>query len=320
MMGNMKPKSQTILVTGGAGFIGSHLVESLVSRGYHVKVLDPLLRGSLVYLNPLIKSGKIEYIDGDVRYKDAVDKAMKDVDYVFHMAATNIRRSIAYPDESFDINFKGSQVVFKSALDHGVKRVIYPSTASVYGEPKKLPMAEDSELNPKTPYGISKVASEYLLKFYTRFGLNYNILRYFNVYGLRQHTDHYYTSVIILFLKKIMNNEAPEIHGSGEQSMDFVNVKDIVRATIMAMESEVENEIFNIGSGKSTTIKEMAFMLTKFSGKKVKPKLVPRETLVTKRRADTTKAKKLLGFEAKIDIETGLKEVVQDIMKHPERY
>ncbi|GAH85229.1 unnamed protein product, partial [marine sediment metagenome] len=129
----MSLEGKTICVTGGAGFIGSHLVESLVSRGYSVKVLDILSRGTLQYIKPLIDSGKVEYIDGDIRYKDIVDKTMKDVDYVFHMASTNINRSIAYPEESFDVNFRGSHVVFQSALDHNVKKVIFSSSASVYG-------------------------------------------------------------------------------------------------------------------------------------------------------------------------------------------
>ncbi len=313
-------EKETVLVTGGAGFIGSHLVEKLVERGYYVKVLDVLHRGTLKYIQPLIDKEKVEYIDGDIRYKDAVDKAMKDVDYVYHEAATNINRSVVYPEESFDVNFMGSQVVFKSALDHDVKKVMFASSASVYGQPKVLPMSEDHEKNPITPYCVSKLSSEYLLKFYARSGLNYVIFRYFNVYGLRQHTDSYYTSVIILFLKRLLRGDPPIIMGDGEQSMDFVNVKDIVRANIMGMESDIENDIFNVGSGKSTTIKELAYMLRDFVGSDIEPEFKPRDVLVKERRADTKKAKEILGFEAEIDIGEGLKEVAEDIKKHPERY
>lgn len=313
-------KDKSVLVTGGAGFIGSQLVESLVDKGYKVRVLDVLSRGTLDYLQPLIDKKKIEFIDGDIRYKDAVDRAMNGVDYVFHEAATNINRSQAYPEESFDINFRGSHIVFKSALDHQVRKVMFASSASVYGQPKVLPMTENHELNPITPYCISKLASEHLLKFFARSGLKFIVFRYFNVYGLRQHTDAYYTSVMILFLKRLLNGEAPIIQGSGEQSMDFVNVKDVVRANVMAMDSNVENEIFNIGTGKSTSIKELAYMLIKLSGKKIEPIFESREVLVTERRADTRKAKVLLGFEAKTSIYEGLKELVEDVMKHPERY
>lgn len=309
-----------VLVTGGAGFIGSHLVEALVAKGYKVRVLDVLSRGTLEYIQPLIDAGKVEYIDGDIRYKDSVDKAMNGVDYVFHEAATNINRSMAYPEESFDVNFKGSHVVFKSALDHGVKKVMFASSASVYGSPKILPMSENHELHPITPYCVSKLASEHLLKFFARSGLKYVAFRYFNVYGLRQHTDAYYTSVIINFLKKLINNEPPVVSGTGEQAMDFINVKDIVRANIVGMESNVENEIINLGTGKSTSVKQLAYMLRDFANKNVEPTFIPREELVMERRADTKKAKDLLGFEAEIDIQTGLREVAEDIVKHPDRY
>jgi len=310
-----------VLITGGAGFIGSHLVEKLVKMGHEVVVLDNLSRGTLEHIKPLIDEGKVKFIDGDIRYKDVVDKAMDGVDYVFHEAATNINRSTKYPEESFDVNFKGSQVIFKSALDHNVKKVMFASSASVYGEPKTLPMDEDSELNPITPYCVSKLASEYLLKFYARYGLKYIIFRYFNVYGLRQHTDAYYTSVIITFIKRLMNCEPPRIDGDGKQSMDFINVKDIVRANIMAMESDVENEIFNLGTGKSTTIKDLAYMLINIMELLGwNPVFIKRDTLVTRRRANIEKVKKMLGFVPRVYIESGLKEVVKDIVEHPEKY
>jgi UDP-glucose 4-epimerase len=316
----MSLKNELVLVTGGAGFIGSHLVEELVAKGYKVRVLDVLSRGKLEYIQPLIDRGKVEFIDGDIRYNDVVDKSMKDVDYVFHEAATNINRSQAYPEESFDVNFRGSYIVFKSALDHNVKKVMFASSASVYGQPKTLPISENHELNPITPYCVSKLASEHLLKFFARSGLKFITFRYFNVYGLRQHTDAYYTSVIILFLKRLLNDKPPLVIGNGDQSMDFVNVKDVVRANIMGMESDVENEILNIGSGKSTTIRKLAYMLIDIMGKDVKPRFKPRDVIVTERGADIRKAKDLLGFESEIGLREGMEEVAEDIKKHPEMY
>lgn len=316
----MESKDDAVLVTGGAGFIGSHLVEELVARGYEVRVLDVLSRGTLRYIQPLIDRGKVQYIDGDIRYHDAVDKAMKEIDYVFHEAATNINRSMAYPEESFDVNFRGSQVVFRSALEHGVKKVMFASSASVYGQPKVLPMDEDGELNPITPYCVSKLASEHLLKYYSRLGLKYVAFRYFNVYGLRQHTDAYYTSVIIIFLKRLLNGDAPIVSGTGEQSMDFINVKDIVRGNIMGMESDASNVTVNLGTGRATSIKDLAFMLIKYAGKDVEPQFVKGQELVSERRASIQRAKDLLGFEAQTGIEEGLKELVEDIRQHPDRY
>lgn len=317
----MNSRNEKILVTGGAGFIGSHLVESLVDRGYFVRVLDNLYRGKIEPIQYLIDKGKVEFIDGDVRYSDAVDRCMKDIDYVFHEAAVCINRSLVYPKESIDINLNGSHNVFKAALDNNVKKVIFASSASVYGEPQILPMSEDHPLNPITPYCVSKIASEYLLKFFARHGLKYFVLRYFNVYGMRQSVDAYYTSVIILFIKRILNNLAPIIDGDGSQSMDFVNVKDVVRANILAMESNVVNEVVNIGSGKSTSIAEIAQMLIKSLDVEVEPIFRPREFILVKhRKADVSKAKKLLEFEAKVKIEDGLKEVAQDIAKNPELY
>jgi len=316
----MSLKNELVLVTGGAGFIGSHLVEELVAKGYKVRVLDVLSRGNLEHIQPLIDKRKVEFIDGDIRYNDVVDKSMKDVDYVFHEAATNINRSQAYPEESFDVNFRGSYIVFKSALDHNVKKVMFASSASVYGQPKTLPISENHDLNPITPYCVSKLASEHLLKFFARSGLKFITFRYFNVYGLRQHTDAYYTSVIILFLKSLLNDKPPLVMGNGEQSMDFVNVKDVVRANIMGIESDVENEIVNIGSGKSTTIRKLAYMLIDIMGKDVKPRFKPRDVIVTERRADIRKAKDLLGFEPEIGLREGMREVAEDIKKHPERY
>ena len=309
-----------VLVTGGCGFIGSHLVEKLVSNGYDVRVLDNLSRSNIEYIQPLIDRNKVEFIDGDIRYKDCVDYAMESVDYVFHEAATNINRSLVYPEESFDVNFKGSQVVFKSALDNNIKKIIFASSASVYGQPKVLPMSENSNLEPITPYCVSKLSSEYLLKFYSRSGLKYLIFRYFNVYGIRQHTDAYYTSVIILFIKRLLNNLSPKITGDGRQSMDFINVKDIVHANILGMESDIENETINLGTGISSSISDIAYMLIDILGLNLEPEFIPRDILVTERKADNNKAKKLLNFSPKIKLREGLEELIEDIKNNPGRY
>ena len=244
---------------------------------------------------------------------------MMGVSYVFHEAAVCINYSQKFPQESMEINLQGSNHVFKAALENKVKRVIFASSASVYGDPKSLPMRENGHLEPITPYCISKLASEQLLKFYARQGLEYNILRYFNVYGLGQSADAYYTSVIILFIKKMLKGEPPVIQGDGKQSMDFVNVKDVVQANLLVMKSDTKNEVFNVGSRKSTTIKKLANILIKSLNLKLKPQFDNEPSLVKRRRADITKISQL-GYKVTVNVEEGLVEVAQDIAKHPENY
>ena len=310
----------TALVTGGCGFIGSHLVEALVKKDIKVRVLDSLVKGKLSSIKYLIDEGKVEFIDGDIRYRDTVDRATKGCDYVFHMAAIQIIESMDSPEECIAVNVKGSYNVFRSALDNGVKRVIYSSSSSVYGNPKTLPMSEDGEMNIVEPYGASKLMGEHLLEFLSKKGLEYNMFRYFNVYGERQAIHGYYTTVIIHFIKRILNNEAPVIDGKGDQSMDFTHVSDVVRANIMAMESKHCNDVFNVGTGVSTSVKQLAEILIGALNVDVKPIFKPRDVLVTRRQADTTKSEKLLGFKTKMDVRTGLAEVAKKIKEHPELY
>lgn len=310
-----------VLVTGGAGFIGSHLTEELVRRGHFVRVIDNLQRGRLCYIQHLIDKGKVEFVDGDIRYFDAVNRSMEGMEYVFHEAAICINRSQVYPQEAIDINLNGSHNVFKSALDHKVKKVMFASSASVYGEPEKLPMSEHHSLNPITPYCVSKIAAEYLLKFFTRHGLKYIAFRYFNVYGIRQSTDAYYTSVIILFIKRILNNRSPQLVGDGSQTMDFVNVRDIVQANILGMESDVANEVFNVATQTQTSVKQLSEILLASLGKpELKAELLPRPVLVKNREGDISKITRMLGYRVSVDARTGLSEVARDIAAHPEDY
>ncbi len=303
-----------VLVTGGAGFIGSHLVDKLVELGHHVVIIDSLSRGLLSNISKHIENKNVTFHDSDIRYRDAVDEAMNGAKYVFHLAATNINRSVIYPEESFDINFKGSQVVFKSALEYNVEKVIFASSASVYGEPESLPMSEDDSLNPITPYCVSKLASEHLLRFYNqRHNLKSVSFRNFNVFGTRQNTDAYYTTVIIKFVERILTGQPPIILGGGNQSMDFIHVSDIVNANIMAMNSKVNFDIINLGSGTSTTIADLANMIIKACGVNMSPIFEDRDVFVTRRQADVSKAKSILGFEAKANFETCLSEIVKEI-------
>jgi UDP-glucose 4-epimerase len=309
------------LVTGGCGFIGSHLVEALVNEeNFEVVVLDTLTKGKKKSIQTLIDQGKVKLIEGDIRSKDIVDESMEGVDYVFHTAGIHINQSAKSPDECIDIDIRGSYNVFHSALTHNVKRVIFSSSSSVYGDPRKLPMHEDDQLYPAEPYGAAKLYGEHLLQHLQKKGLKWNALRYYNVYGERQAAHAYYTTVVTHFIKRIMNNEAPIIDGKGDQSMDFTHVSDVVKANIAAMKSEAVNEIFNVGTGVSTSIAQIADIIIKALDKNIKPEFRERDVIVTRRQADTTKARELLGFKTQVKVEDGLADVAKEIALHPEKY
>ena len=195
-------------------------------------------------------TGDVELIDQDVRYGGAVQRAIKGCESVIHFATVSINKSVADPDESIDVNMVGNHNVFAAAAEEGVRRIVYASSASVYGDPERLPMHEDDRKTPLTPYCISKLAGEQLLGFYERQkGLDWIALRFFNVYGPGQKTSAYYTSVINHFVNRIANGEPPVIDGRGDQSMDFIHVSDVARAVVMALDCEQSNMPINIGTG-----------------------------------------------------------------------
>jgi len=311
---------KTVVVTGGAGFIGSHLCHRLVKEGYKVRIVDNLYRGRIGYIKDLLDNGSASLHCLDIR-STMIKDYFKDAKYVFHLAALCINYSVSHPEESFNANVIGTFNVFNSAYEAGVEKVVFASSASVYGNPQELPMRESHPLNPITPYCIAKIAGEYMLKMSMFSGLRYVTLRNFNVYGTRQPTDAYYTSVIISFAKRIMKNLPPIIVGDGSQSMDFVNIKDVVDAFVLAMTSEVTGETINVGSGTTTSIKEMANLIIELLEKDIEP--IYRKgvkLIVTRRQADISKAKELLGFKPRIMLKDGLRELITDIKDNPEMY
>ena len=308
-------QSKTVFFTGGAGFIGLHVIPMLLDRGYDVRVFDNMFRGDREAMAELAKTGRVELVDQDVRYGGAVHQAMKGCESVLHFAAVSINKSQADPYESMDINMIGEHNVFAAAADHGVRRLVFASSASVYGDPTKIPMHEDDPLNPLTPYCISKRAGEDLLGFYQRrAGLSWLALRFFNVYGEGQKTTAYYTSVINHFVNRLKNGEAPVIDGRGEQSMDFIHVHDIARATVLALEAEQDNLPVNVGTGIDTTIAELARILIEAVGADVQPQFNPRDVLVARRAADTARAREVLGFEPTITVTDGMTHLVKESM------
>jgi len=304
--------NRTVFFTGGAGFIGLHVVPMLLERGYRVRIFDNMFRGDWDKVAQLVAAGDVELIDQDVRYGGAVHRAMAGCSHVIHFAAVSINKSVADPYESIDINMVGNHNVFAAAADHGVRRLVYASSASVYGDPQRLPMQEDDELAPLTPYCICKRAGEDLLGFYQRTkDLSWIALRFFNVYGPGQKSSAYYTSVINRFVNRLRNGQPPIIDGRGEQSMDFIHVTDIARGTVAALESERANLAINLGTSMNTSVAQLAKILIDAVGADVEPQFNPRDVLVTRRAADITRAREVLGWQPTISVHDGMRELVK---------
>ncbi|MEX1006990.1 MAG: NAD-dependent epimerase/dehydratase family protein [Acidimicrobiia bacterium] len=310
----------TVLVTGGAGFIGSYLCHQLADRGYRIRILDNLRRANLPAIQRLLDDGRAELIDGDIRYQRVVADAMQGVDLVAHLAATSINRSQAAPAESVDIDIRGSEHVFSAAADAGVRRVVFASSASVYGQPERLPMTEDDPLRPQTPYCLGKLAGEHLLQFYGRArGLEWNILRFFNVYGPGQHNDAYYTAVASIFLERLLDGQPPIVDGSGEQTMDLVHVADVARALVHALEAESSGNVCNVGTGIETSVAELARLLVESVGVDIEPQFRPRPVIVTRRVANIRRAAERLGWEPGIGVKEGVEDIVRAARAGAER-
>jgi UDP-glucose 4-epimerase len=260
----------------------------------------------------LVATGDVELIENDVRYGGSVQRAIKGCTHAIHFATVSINKSVADPDESIDINMVGNHNVIAAAAAEGVQRLVYASSASVYGDPPSLPMYEDGPLDPLTPYCISKLAGEQLCAFYERQKqLSWIALRFFNVYGPGQKTSAYYTSVINHFVGRVARGEPPVIDGKGEQSMDFIHVHDIARAVVAALECEGGNVPVNVGTGIDTSIAEVAQILIKAIDADVEPIFNPRDVLVSRRAASIERAREVLGWEPTISVEDGLGELAR---------
>jgi UDP-glucose 4-epimerase len=311
-------ESLRILVTGGAGFIGSHLVKALVKAGHCVRVLDNFSTGSLENLGDI--AGSVELVVGDVRSYGVVEKAVKGVDAVIHLAALiDVAESIEKPDLYFDVNARGTYNIAKACK--GVSVLVFASTCAVYGEPVKLPVAEDCTIAPKSPYAATKVAGEAFIQAYSNlYGYRYAILRLFNVYGPKQ--SKAYAGVIIEFIKRVSRGEPPIIFGDGEQTRDFIHVSDVVEAIIMAITNERARGVFNIGSGKPVTINQLAKLILKLMGKEdLKPvNTTPRPGDIRHSVADITRAREVLGFKPRIGLEEGLQSLITTYTHQQKHY
>ena len=297
-------------VTGGAGFIGSHLTKNLVERGNEVIVIDNLNTGKKQNIEKISK--KIDFFEVDIRDFSAIEDILKNVDGIFHEAAlASVQDSFRIPDEFFDVNVNGTENIFKIAKKLGIK-VVYASSSSVYGNPISIPIKENDGKNPFNPYAKTKLEDDKLAEKYAKNGLKVIGLRYFNVFGPRQSKE--YAGVIRLFLERIQQGLPPLINGDGLQVRDFVYVDDVVNANILAMESDVDSEFFNIGTGNTISILDLANMIIKFSGLKLKPihqPAVPGDVKSTQ--ADITKAKMMLKWKPTTSLKDWLKSAVLDV-------
>jgi UDP-glucose 4-epimerase len=305
-------KLKKIAVTGGAGFIGSNLVQSLSKDNTDIVVIDDLSTGRKDNIDELIDSHKIEFIKGSINDFKLLQDAFKNIDYVFHEAALpSVPRSMKDPLQTNLVNIDGTLNVLVSAKEAGVKKVVYASSSSVYGDTPTLPKTESMNPNPLSPYAVSKLTGEYYCQvFTTAFNLPTVALRYFNVFGPRQDPSSEYAAVIPRFIRRISDNSSPIIYGDGEQTRDFTYVNDIVQANICAAESNATG-IYNIAGGKRITINDLAYSILKILDKKLKLEYTPiRSGDIKHSLADISSAKNVLGYKPKYDIKKGLEETV----------
>ena len=296
-----------VLVTGGAGFIGSHLVEALVAKKHDVTVLDNLSSGRVSNLSAV--KDKINFIKGDICDVNTVKKACEQQDVVFHLAAiASVPYSVQHPLEAHEVNITGTLKVLIAARDAKVKRFVFSSSAAVYGDEPSLPKTENSPLRPMTPYALSKLAGEqYALIFHKIYGMETVALRYFNVFGPRQDPSSPYSGVITKFVTALKSGKQPLIFGGGMQTRDFVFVSDVVQANLKAMSAKAAGKVFNIATGVQVSIKEMLVHLNEILNTKIAPKFEPAQKGdIVHSVADISEAKKVLHFSPDVPFHEGL--------------
>jgi dTDP-glucose 4,6-dehydratase len=308
---------EKILVTGGAGFIGSHIVDELIEKRFDVTVIDNLDTGRLENVARHQNNKDFHFIKGDIRNLHLLKGTMKGIDAVFHEAAlASVTLSVKNPILTNDTNVGGTLNLLKVSCDLGVKRFIFTSSAAIYGEGKSPLKKEDDALNPTSPYGVSKLAAEkYVRVFYKAYGLETVCLRCFNVYGPRQNVDIHgsYGGAISIFINRILKGLPPMIYGDGEQTRDFVYVKDVVEANVLALNRKNANgEVFNIATGKKISINQVTNTLRDIIDKTYLKNIHvnPRPTDIRHGYADISKAQKILGYNPKFSIKEGLTKLV----------
>lgn len=304
----------SVIVTGGAGFIGSHLCYRLAERGYRVVVIDDLTSGKEENIAYLLENGSAELIRGSITDISLLNKAFAGNRFVFHLAAmASVPMSVEDPLGCHEINATGTLKVLTAARDAGVKKMVCISSCAIYGDTKVLPIAETTLPGPQSPYAVSKLNGEHYCRVFTSlYGFPTVSIRFFNIYGPRQNPDSQYSAVIPLFIKRVLAGKAPCIYGDGEQTRDFIYVKDAVDACILAAESEASGE-YNVGSGISTSVNDLARSIIRLTGKDSEPEyLAERAGDIRFSYADVTRLKSL-GFIPRYTLEEGLKETISSM-------
>jgi len=324
------------LVTGGAGFIGSNIVDTLLKRGNQVVVLDNFSTGKWENIERIIRIHglqrdkdfvvvkgedkinrryRLEVIEGDLRNLNICRRAVQDVTYVLHQGALpSVPRSVTDPATTNDVNIRGTLNMLLAARDGGVKRFIFASSSSVYGDTPVLPKVETMPGNPLSPYALSKLTGEfYSILFYKLYGLSTVSLRYFNIFGPAQDPSSQYAAVIPKFITSLLAGKSPHIYGDGEQSRDFTYVADCVKANLLAcVARDVSGEVFNVAGGKKTTVNELFHKIRDILNSQVKPEYrPPRPGDIRHSLADISKAEKLLGYRPEVSLEEGLRNTVE---------
>jgi UDP-glucose 4-epimerase len=311
----MKIRGNRFLITGGAGLMGSHIADRLLAGGAsEIILLDNFVRGSMHNIENILKDPRVRLVRGDIRDLELLMDLATGMDGVFHMAAIRITACADDPRQAMEVMQMGTHNVLQAVVGKKVGRLVYASSASVYGLADSFPTDETHHpYNNRTYYGAAKIVGEGMVRsFAEMYGMQYVAMRYFNVYGPRMDIDGKYTEVLVRWLDRIDAGEPPLIFGDGSQTMDLINIDDITDANILAMESDVTDEVFNIASGTETSLLQLLQTLLKVMGSPLEPQFQPERTVnpVPRRLANTKKAQELLGFRAKVDVEEGLRRLI----------
>jgi len=309
----VKLKNKNILLVGGAGNIGSHIAELLAVEKANIFIYDNFIRGKIANIRIAKATGKVKVIRGDIRDVKKLNLAMRGMDYVFHLAAAWLLQCLEEPRLALKVNVEGTYNVLEAAVQNKVKKLVFSSSASVFGDPSRFPVDETHPFNTNSAYGASKVAGEQFCEvFHKMYGLKYVALRYFNVFGPRQDVKGAFTQVIPKWLDRIDAGRPITVFGDGEQTMDLIYVGDVARANVLALKSSEESGVFNIGSGRETSANQLAEILLRLTGSGAKISHKGKDiNLVRRRKSSTKKARELLGFKCETNVRNGLRALIE---------